>query len=93
MEEIPVEKIVRSRRRTIALEITSGATLVVRAPLRASVADIEEIIRLKSSWIRRKIGEIKRRPCAPCHEYVEGELFFYLGRSYPLQIVENGSID
>ena len=91
MEEIPVEKIVRSRRRTIALEITSGATLVVRAPLRASVADIEEIIRLKSSWIRRKIGEIKRRPCAPCHEYVEGELFFYLGRSYPLQIVENGS--
>ncbi len=47
MEEIPVEKIVRSRRRTIALEITSGATLVVRAPLRASVADIEEIIRLK----------------------------------------------
>ena len=28
MEEILVEKIIRSRRRTIALEITSGATLV-----------------------------------------------------------------
>ncbi len=44
MEEIPVEKIIRSRRRTIALEITSGATLIVRAPLRASAAYIEEII-------------------------------------------------
>ena len=92
MEEIPVEKIIRSRRRTIALEITSGATLVVRAPLRASAADIEEIIRQKSSWILRKIGEIKRRPCSPCHEYAEGEMFLYLGRSYPLQIVENGNM-
>jgi hypothetical protein len=92
MEEIPVEKIIRSYRRTIALEITSGATLVVRAPRRASAADIEEIIRQKSSWILRKIGEIKRRPYLPCHEYADGEMFLYLGRSYPLQIVENGSI-
>lgn len=92
MEEIPVEKIIRTLRRTIALEITSGATLVVRAPLRASAADIEEIIQQKSSWILRKIGEIKRRPCSPCHEYTEGEMFLYLGRSYPLQVVENGNM-
>jgi hypothetical protein len=92
MEEIPVEKIIRSSRRTIALEITSGATLVVRAPRRASAADIEEIIRQKSSWILRKIGEIKQRPCLPCHEYADGEMFLYLGQSYPLQIVEKGSI-
>jgi predicted metal-dependent hydrolase len=92
MEEIPVEKIIRSRRRTIALEITSRATLVVRAPRRASAADIEEIILQKSSWILRKIGEINRRPFSPCHEYAEGELFLYLGRSYPLQFVENGSL-
>ena len=92
MEEIPVEKTIRSRRRTIALEITSGATLVVRAPLRASAGDIEEIIRQKSSWILRKIGEIKQRPFSPGHEYAVGELFLYLGRSYPLQIVDNGSM-
>jgi len=92
MEEIPVEKVIRSRRRTIALEITSGATLVVRAPLRASTAEIEKIIRQKSSWILKKIGEIKQRPHSPCHEFAEGEMFLYLGRSYPLQIVENGSM-
>jgi hypothetical protein len=88
MEEIPVEKIVRSRRRTIGLEVTSGATLIVRAPMRASSADIDDIIRLKSSWILRKMCEIKQRPILTCHEYAEGELFLYLGRSYPLQIVE-----
>jgi predicted metal-dependent hydrolase len=91
MEVIPFEKIIRSRRRTIALEITSGATLIVRAPVRASMADIEEIIRHKSSWILRKMNEIRQRPCVTCHEYTEGEMFLYLGRSYPLKIVENGS--
>ena len=92
MEEIPVEKIIRSRRRTIALEVTPAATLIVRAPLRASAAYIEEIIQKKSSWILRKMDEMKQRPLSPCHEYAEGELFLFLGRSYPLHIVENGSI-
>jgi len=88
MHEIPVEEIIRSRRRTIALEVTPAATLIVRAPLRASVAYIEEVIRQKSGWILRKQDEMKRRLPAACHEYTEGELFLYLGRSYPLHIVE-----
>ena len=62
MEDIPVEKIIRSRRRTIALEVTPAATLIVRAPLRASSAYIEEMIRQKSSWILRKIDEMKTAP-------------------------------
>jgi predicted metal-dependent hydrolase len=90
MEEIPIEKIIRSRRRTIALEVTPAATLIVRAPLRAPSTHIEEIIRQKRSWILRKMEEIKRRPRPPCHEYTEGEMFLFLGRSYPLQSVENG---
>ena len=88
MHEIPVEKIIRSHRKTIALEVTPAATLIVRAPLRASSAYIEEMIRQKSSWILRKQEEIRRRPLSPCHEYAEGELFLFLGRSYPLHIVE-----
>jgi predicted metal-dependent hydrolase len=92
MEEIPVEKIIRSRRRTIALEVTPAATVIVRAPLRTPAEYIEEIIQKKSSWILRKMDEIKRRPLSPCHEYAEGEMFLFLGRSYPLHIVEDGSI-
>jgi predicted metal-dependent hydrolase len=89
MEEIPVEKIIRSRRRTIGLEVTPAATLIVRAPLRAPAAHIDEIIRQKRSWILRKLDEMKRRPLLPSHEYAEGELFFYLGRAYPLHIVDH----
>jgi predicted metal-dependent hydrolase len=92
MEEIPVEKIIRSRRRTIALEVTPAATVIVRAPIRTSTEYIEEVIQKKSSWILRKMDEVKRRPLSPPHEYAEGELFLFLGRSYPLHFVENRSV-
>ncbi len=55
MEAIPVEKITRSHRRTIALEIPPAQTLVVRAPLAAFFSDIEELIRQKRSRILLKI--------------------------------------
>jgi hypothetical protein len=92
MAEIPIGKIIRSRRRTIALEVTPDATLIVRAPHRVSHAYIEEMIQQKSTWILRKLDEMKQRPASPSHEYAEGEMFLFLGRSYPLQIVENGNI-
>jgi len=87
MQKILVEKIIRSRRRTVALEITPSATLIVRAPLRAPSAYIEEIIRQKHSWIVRKFDEMKRRPLSSGHEYTEGEIFLFLGREYPLHIL------
>jgi len=92
MHEIPVEKIIRSRRRTISLEVTPAATLIVRAPLRASSVYIQELILQKGSWIQRKQEEMKRRPLPPCHAYAEGELFLFLGRSYPLHIVDGGTM-
>jgi hypothetical protein len=92
MQKIQVEKIIRSRRRTIALEITPSATLIVRAPLRASNEYIEELIRQKRSWIERKFDEMKRRPLLSGHEYAEGEIFLFLGREYPLHIVQDSTM-
>jgi predicted metal-dependent hydrolase len=91
MDEIPVEKIIRSRRRSIALVITPDGHLIVRAPLKASVSLINTFVKEKHSWIQKKFKEIKQRPAATVHEYVEGETFFYLGRVYPLHIVESGN--
>jgi predicted metal-dependent hydrolase len=92
MQKIQVEKIIRSRRRTIALEITPAVTLIVRAPLRAPSEYIEEIIRQKHSWIVRKFDEMKRRPLSSEHEYTEGEIFLFLGREYPLQIFQDSNM-
>ncbi len=92
MEEIPIGKIIRTRRRTIALEVTSDATLVIRAPLRVSSVYIEEMIREKSAWILRKMEQMKQRQPPPRHEYTEGESFYFHGRAYPLHIAKNGNM-
>lgn len=91
MPEIPVEKIVRSRRRTISLEVTPRATLIVRAPHRVPQGYIEQMIREKSSWILKKFGEMNGRPQAIVHTYAEGDTFWFLGRPYPLQFTETPS--
>jgi predicted metal-dependent hydrolase len=90
MDDIRIEKIVRSRRRTIALVITPEARLIVRAPLRASAAMIDELVREKQGWIRKTVAKMKQRPQVMVHAYAEGEVFFFLGREYPLHIVDDG---
>jgi predicted metal-dependent hydrolase len=91
MDEIPVEKIVRSRRRTIALIITPEAKLIVRAPLKAPAAMIHSFIHDKQGWIQKTLAKMKQRPQPVVRTYEEGEVFFFLGREYPLHIVDNST--
>jgi len=90
MDDFPIDRIVRSRRRTIALVITPDARLIVRAPHRVPAAMIDEMIREKSGWIRKKLAEMRERPQVTVHHYEEGEIFLFLGRSYPLHFTGDG---
>lgn len=85
MNTIRIEKVIRSHRRTIALEVTHDATLIVRAPVRLPASYIEEMIEEKRAWILRKMEEMRKRPATRVHEYAEGEQFLFLGNPYPLQ--------
>lgn len=90
MAAIKIDKIVRSRRRTLGLEITRDAGLIVRAPLRISLGDIEKMVFEKRAWIEKKqrIAREKRLKSAPVR-FADREEFLYLGESFPLLIVEN----
>jgi predicted metal-dependent hydrolase len=93
MEDIIIDRIVRSRRRTITLVVTQDSTLLVRAPLRASNSYIERVVRKKSAWIRQKLVEVSLRPKSPAKEFVNGEEFMYLGQAYKLCLVEQAEKD
>ncbi len=88
---IKIDKLVRSKRRTLALEITGDARLIVRAPLHAPLDYIEGFIRRKQDWIRRKLDEAAMRPRAAEKRFTDGEEFLHLGESCPLSIVEGGT--
>jgi predicted metal-dependent hydrolase len=89
MDDIHIDQIIRSHRRTIALVITPDARLIVRAPLRASSAMIDELIHEKQGWVLKTLARMKQRPQAIVYTYNEGEVFWFLGRSYPLHLVDD----
>ena len=77
--------LIRSKRKTLSLQINNNAELIVRAPNRLSVKKIEQFMHEKSDWISKKSRSIRaRKTQAP--SYKEGEKFLYLGVEYPLNI-------
>ena len=59
--EILSYKLVRARRRTIALFV-DGDGIEARAPRHVAVGEIEAFMRKKERWIRRRLVEPRRRP-------------------------------
>ncbi len=93
MLDIKIEKIIRSNRKTIALQITENNTLIVKAPINVDEKTIWDIIQKHKKWIEKRKKEIEARdPKALPKEFVSGEGFLYLGRYYKLHIVENQDV-
>ena len=89
-DAIRIDRIIRSKRKTISLIVTQDADLVVRAPLRTSVAYINDLVIRKRAWILQKKAEMSSIPAYTGKQFVEGEEFLLLGNPYPLRI--SGSI-
>ncbi|GAB4504279.1 MAG: SprT family zinc-dependent metalloprotease [Anaerolineales bacterium] len=83
---LPAYRLVRSKRRTLALVIERDGTLTVRAPLRMAEARVRHFIEARSDWIKRKQAEAAKEAPVP-HQFVEGELFHFLGKTFPLRLV------
>lgn len=85
-----IEKIIRTKRKTIALQVTDDATLVVRAPFGVDDNTIIKVVQKHKEWIEKKKKEIETRdPKFSPKEFVNGEGFYYLGKYYKLEIVDN----
>lgn len=78
---IEPKKIVKSRRKTIALVIDSDGELVVRAPFYASESDIMRFVQEKQDWIQKKSEEMRQKKLErPRLALKEGETIPYFGR-------------
>ena len=53
--------IVRSNRRSVAIQITPDLTVVVRAPYRMPQKDIDQLLKEKEVWIQKHIQIIQKR--------------------------------
>lgn len=89
MSEIKIDKLLRSRRKTVSLQITPDALLIVRAPYQTSEEFIQGFIRKKAAWIRTKQEFfLGRRPVSP-RKFSPGEEYQLLGRRYVLAAADD----
>lgn len=51
--------VIRSNRKTVAIQVNSDLSVTVRVPRSASEKDIEEILKKKEAWISKHIEKIK----------------------------------
>lgn len=87
MTNIQIDKLTRSKRKTIALIIARDGSLNVRAPTRAPLHLIDQFIQQKADWITRTRARLKSAPQTPTKLYQDGEKFLYLGSSFALKLV------
>jgi hypothetical protein len=89
---IPNYKLLRSRRRTLGLEVTRDGCLVVRAPRLLGTPEVEHFIVSKQNWIDRHVAAaLARRHSHPAKRFIDNEEFLYLGRAYKLTLVDESA--
>ncbi|MFH1315030.1 MAG: SprT family zinc-dependent metalloprotease [Candidatus Uhrbacteria bacterium] len=59
--QIEIDKLIRSRRRTMAIEVNKQGELVIRAPLRVSERDINIFLWHSRDWIERTQAEVQAK--------------------------------
>ena len=79
-------EIVRSRRKTVAIQIYPDKHIELKVPLLYNVDNAEPFLQKHYRWIFKRLdapiiskSETKR--------FVSGELHYYLGKQYPLKII------
>jgi predicted metal-dependent hydrolase len=80
---------IRSKRRTISIEIKREGTVLVRAPNHAGEKFIRAFIEKHRLWIEKKLRRLEEN-ASPPREFREGETFLYLGTPRNLRFVDNG---
>ncbi len=76
------------RRQTLGLTVERDGRLVLTAPTRVVDERLERFAKSKRLWVYKKLAAKEAMPPpAPAKQYVTGEGFPYLGRSYRLLLV------
>ena len=85
--------VIFKNRKTMEISIEPPDIVTVTAPIGTKEEVILEKVKNKGSWIIKKIYYFRHMNYAPIQrEFVNGESFMYLGRSYSLQIETDSNV-
>ncbi len=81
--------LVRSKRKTSSIYIERDGSITIRVPESFTQENVERIIDQKRYWIYKSLAEWRELNTTKVQrQFVSGEGFLYLGRSYRLELVK-----
>ena len=88
VRDIEYQLLPGTERQTTDIVIERDGVITVRPPLRMTPEQVDETVFSKRMWIYRNLAEWRDlNATRVSREWVSGESFLYLGRSYRLQLV------
>jgi len=83
--------VIRSRRKTIAVEITKEGGVLVRAPLKLARREVLAFVHQNRAWIDRRLAQARvRQEERTPRRFLDGENFPFLGEQHRLRYVAGG---
>ena len=90
VEDLTFEVRRSAERSTVGLTVDRDGSLVAHAPDDCPTETLESIARRKQVWVHQKLAEKEFLNQSNIEkEYVPGEGFYYLGKTYRLRLVED----
>lgn len=89
---IELTRIVRTKRKTLALTVTSKGEVIARAPLRMSEERIRAFATQKQAWIAKQLQKIEGAGIELPSENLEGYPLLLLGERYEIKWTEERNI-
>ena len=90
VKDIEYQLLPGSQRKTTDIVIERDGVVTVRPPANYTPEQVDAVVESKRMWIYRNLAEWKDlNASAVVREWVNGETFLYLGRSYRLSLVSN----
>ena len=83
-------RFLRSARKTIALYVNRDGSVLVRAPLRVSFAEIFLFMHERWDWLQTQRSRFLEQPVAVPFSYRHGETFLHMGQECMLQVKSGG---
>ena len=83
-------ELVRMKRKTISIEITKAAGVLVKAPRQLASATVEAFVARKSNWItetRQRVLEENRKK--ESFDPLRDQWLLFLGKEYPVQTADD----
>ncbi|WP_214104591.1 M48 family metallopeptidase [Acrocarpospora catenulata] len=91
--DLEVAVSVSERRKSVRLTVERDSSVVAIVPPQVSKAELVRMVENKRTWLYGKLAEKRDLGVPPpAKEYISGEGFLYLGRSYRLRIIESGCV-